>query len=69
LLHERFSTPVFAHLSAESNRPSFAQDVVVALRKADLEGALTAADQKEPTGWFDLERRRLGAGPSQLPLL
>ena len=70
LLHEGLTTVVLAHLSAESNRPSLAHEVVgTALTRAGFEGTLTVADQDDPTPWFDLAHRRAAAGPSQFRLL
>ncbi len=70
LLHEHLTTVVLAHLSAESNRPSLAHEVVgAALDRAGFTGTLTVADQDHPTPWFDLARSRVASGPSQFRLL
>jgi phosphoribosyl 1,2-cyclic phosphodiesterase len=69
LLHDRLGTVVLAHLSAESNRPSIAHQVVgSALDKAGFRGVLTVADQDEPTPWFDLAERRAALDPGQFSL-
>lgn len=70
LLHDELTTVVLAHLSAESNRPALAHEVVgAALARAGFRGTLTVAGQDDPTPWFDLARRRVAAGPSQFRLL
>lgn len=69
LHHEHLTTIVLAHLSAESNRPSLAHEVVsAALDREGFEGTVTVADQDEPTPWFDLAIRRSHAGPGQFTL-
>jgi len=70
LMHEELSVVVLAHLSAESNRPSLAHEVVgAALNEAGWEGTLLVADQDTPTPWFDLQDLRARTGPNQFRLL
>jgi len=69
LLHEELSVIVLAHLSAESNRPSLAHEVVgAALTEAGWNGTLTVADQDDPTPWFDLADLRTRSGAGQFKL-
>lgn len=70
LMHPRLMAIVLAHLSAESNHPELARDVVGrALRKAGWRGLLEVAAQDRPTGPLDLAELRLRTGPEQLTLL
>ncbi len=70
LMHDELCVVILAHLSAESNRPSLAHEVVGgALSAAGWDGTLLVADQEEPTPWFDLVDLRARTGPGQFRLL
>jgi len=70
LLHPRLLGVVLAHLSAESNSPRLAREVVGnALAAAGFRGYLEVARQDTPTPILDLPDLRLRQGPSQLTLL
>lgn len=70
LLHPGLAGVVLAHLSAESNRPGLALDVVGgALETAGYDGYLAVASQDEPGDVLDLEELRAARRPDQLDLL
>lgn len=70
LLHDELCAVILAHLSAESNRPELALEVVgTALRKIGYRGLVTVAPQHEPTEVYDLSALRQRSAPSQLRLL
>jgi len=70
LLHPGLAGVVLAHLSAESNRPTLALDVVGRiLEDAGFGGYLEVASQDDPGDVLDVERLRHDRSPEQLTLL
>lgn len=69
LLHDELCVVILAHLSAESNDPRLAHEVVRrVLEPSGFRGLLAVAAQNDPTEVYDLVPLRARAAPSQLPL-
>lgn len=69
LCHDGLLAVVLAHLSAESNRPEVARQVVArALGQAGFKGILEVAPQDEPLPFLDVTELRRRNRPAQLTL-
>ncbi|MDX1566841.1 MAG: MBL fold metallo-hydrolase [Longimicrobiales bacterium] len=70
LFHPRLAAVLLAHLSAESNHPDLAYDVVrKALHPLGFRGHLEVVRQDRPTELLDVGELRRRVGPEQLSLL